>query len=130
MTITLGTTQINKMYLDNTEILKCYLGETLVYEEVPEPKTYTIQQMSYGELIIETSSTLPYTVKSNGVDICTIQEDDGTYLLVDWYVDGMNLPTYISVGQATAHQGLEGYDWTVTWVNDNTISINRTPVSE
>ena len=129
MTIILGTTQIDKIYLGNTEVLKCYLGETLVYEEVPEPKTYTIQQMSNGELVMENESTLPFTVKSDGVDICTINEDDGTHLLVDWYVDGMNLPTYISVGQATALQGLEGYDWTVTWVNNNTISINSTAAS-
>ena len=37
MTIILGSTQINKIYLGNTEILKCCLGENVVYEKQVAP---------------------------------------------------------------------------------------------
>lgn len=127
--IRFGEDNIDKIYLGDALVDKIYLGNELIYStQSPVEKKFTFTIQSNGRHIDIVESTLPYSVNSNGVNIATIKKDpdDSNYLVVDWNVDGVSYPTYISVGQASAHENLDGQDWTITWVDADNITINYT----
>lgn len=127
--IRFGEDNIDKIYLGDTPVDKIYLGNELIYStQSPVEKQFTFTFQESGIFIGTEESTLPYSVNSNGVNIATIKKDpdDSNYLIVDWNVDGVNYPTYVSVGQASTHENLEGKDWTITWVDADNITINST----
>ena len=139
MTLALGSTQINKMYLGGTSVDKAYLGETLVFG-AEEPALWTINTLSNGELVQTATSEM----QDGNYNIWRYLENGYIRVSVNWLSASGNYPArmQVAVPYADSATGISnGYyqtlnspgsvsapykqkEYEVTWESPYTININ------